>query len=67
MQWDSFNEATMLQASVEAYKQRFGYYPVVIQADKIYPNRENLSYCKEHGIRLSGPKLGQTIEISKRS
>ncbi|MET3212075.1 UNVERIFIED_CONTAM: hypothetical protein ABIC26_005077, partial [Paenibacillus sp. PvR008] len=26
MQWDSFNEATTLQASVEAYKQRFGYY-----------------------------------------
>lgn len=59
MQWDSFNEATTLQASVEAYKQRFGYYPSVIQADKIYRNRENLSYCKEHGISLSGPKLGR--------
>jgi len=59
MQWDSFNEATTLQASVEAYKRRFGYYPTVIQADKIYRNRDNLSYCKEHGIRLSGPKLGR--------
>ena len=58
-QWDSFNEATTLQASVEAYKQRFGYYPEVILADKIYRNRENLNYCKEHGIRLSGPKLGR--------
>ena len=24
-----------------------------------YRNRENLSYCKEHGIRLSGPALGR--------
>ena len=28
-------------------------------ADKIYRNRENLSYCKERGIRLSGPALGR--------
>ena len=27
--------------------------------DKIYRNRENLSYCKAHGIRLSGPALGR--------
>ena len=26
---------------------------------KIYRNRENLSYCKERGIRLSGPALGR--------
>jgi hypothetical protein len=58
-QWDSFNEATTLQASVEAYKQRFGYYPAVILADKIYRNRDNLNDCKTLGIRLSGPKLGR--------
>lgn len=58
-QWDSFNEATTLQASVEAYKRRFGYYPAVILADKIYRNRDNLNFCKEHEIRLSGPKLGR--------
>ena len=28
-------------------------------SDKIYRNRENLSYCKAHGIRLSGPALGR--------
>jgi hypothetical protein len=59
VQWDNFNEATTLQASVEAYKERFGYYPAVILADKIYRNRENLNYCKERGIRFSGPKLGR--------
>ncbi|WP_212950877.1 transposase, partial [Paenibacillus cookii] len=41
------------------YKQRFGYYPAVILADKIYRNRDNLNYCKTLGIRLSGPKLGR--------
>ena len=29
-------------------------------ADKIYRNRENLSYCAAHGIRLSGPALGRS-------
>ena len=28
-------------------------------ADKIYRNRNNLGYCREHGIRLSGPALGR--------
>ncbi|MDQ0062897.1 hypothetical protein J2T15_001944 [Paenibacillus harenae] len=59
VQWDNFNEATTLQSSVEAYKDRFGYYPAVILADKIYRNRDNLKYCKELGIRMSGPKLGR--------
>ncbi|MCY9692576.1 IS5 family transposase [Paenibacillus alginolyticus] len=59
VQWDSFNEATTLQASVEAYKRRVGYYPAIILVDNIYRNRDNLNYCKELGIRLSGPKLGR--------
>ena len=28
-------------------------------ADKIYRNRANLGFCKDHGIRLSGPSLGR--------
>src|SRR5690625_4958392 len=59
MQWDSFNEALTLQDSVESYKQRHGVYPEAILADKLYRNRENLRYCKERGIRLSGPRLGR--------
>ncbi|WAH37291.1 IS5 family transposase [Alicyclobacillus dauci] len=57
--WDSFNEGTTLIESVERYQERFGYYPEAILADKIYRTRENLKYCKDHGIRLSGPKLGR--------
>ena len=43
----------------ERFREREGHYPSRILADKIYRNRENLSYCKEHGIRLSGPALGR--------
>ena len=34
-------------------------YPQSVHADKIYRNRENLRYCRKHGIRLSGPPLGR--------
>ncbi len=27
--------------------------------DKIYRNRDNIKYCTERGIRISGPRLGR--------
>jgi hypothetical protein len=57
--WDNFNESTDLIEQIEAYKNRFGYFPESVHADKIYRNRGNLRYCKEHEIRLSGPRLGR--------
>lgn len=59
LSWDNFNESTSLKESVERYNQRFGCYPEVVLADQIYRNRENLSFCKKLGIRLSGPQLGR--------
>ena len=44
---------------IERYKERTGCYPERILADKIYRNRENLSYCAERKIRLSGPAHGR--------
>ena len=35
-------------------------------ADNIYRNRENLNYCKTHGIRLSGPALGRSRKDETR-
>lgn len=35
------------------------HYPKRILADKIYRIRKILVYCREHGIRLSGPSLGR--------
>lgn len=29
------------------------------QDDKIYRTRDNLSYCKKHGIHMNVPKLGR--------
>ena len=59
MSYDAFNEGTMLIASAENYRKKFGSYPEAILADKIYRNRENLRFCKKHNIRLSGPPLGR--------
>ena len=33
--------------------------PGTVLADTIFRTRENLKYCKEHGIHLNGPKLGK--------
>ena len=55
--FDAYHEAGNLQDIVERFRVREGRYPKRILADKIYRNRENLNYCKEHGIRLSGPAL----------
>ena len=59
MRWDAFNEGTTLQASAESYREAYGYYPKRILADTIFRTRENLQYCKAHGIHLNGPKLGK--------
>jgi transposase, IS5 family len=37
-----------------------------VQADYIYPTRENRAWCKERGIRISGLPLGRPTEnVSK--
>ena len=57
--FEAYNESETLVMAAEGYKARTGHYPKKILADTIYRNRRNLSYCKEHGIRLSGPALGR--------
>ena len=59
LSWDNYNEGTLLIQSVEAYKKRYGKYPESVHVDKIFLSRENRNYCKEHGIRISGPPLGR--------
>jgi hypothetical protein len=57
--WDNFAEGTTLIASIEEYREMHGVHPKAILADTTYRNRENRNYCKERGIRLSGPRLGR--------
>ena len=63
--WDAYNESTTLVDSIEKYRRDTGHYPKRILADKIYRTRENLKYCKEHGIRMNGPKLGRPPKCLK--
>jgi hypothetical protein len=64
--WDAYNEANTLKKAVERYKERNGFYPTVVLADKIYRNRENREFCKNNHIRLSGPALGRKTEEIKK-
>ena len=59
LSWENFNESKYLIEQVEKYYQYRGYYPESIHVDKIYRTRENRKYCREKGIRMSGPKLGR--------
>ena len=64
--FDAYNEGTKLIETIERYRVREGHYPERVLADKIYRNRENPSYCKLHGIRLSGPALGRPKKDEQR-
>lgn len=59
LRWDAFNESTTLVESAENYRKAYGHYPERILADTIFRTRGNLQFCKEHGIHISGPKLGK--------
>ena len=58
--FNAYNEgkSSEFERVVEKYRQRFGHYPERILVDKIYRSKSNRSFCKEHSIRMSGPKLG---------
>jgi hypothetical protein len=59
LSWDSYNEGGDLIELTEYYHAVYGHYPEAIMVDRKYRTRENLNYCKERGIRISGPKLGR--------
>ena len=56
---EAFNQGTRLMSTVEKYKQRFGYYPEEVLADKIYCNRTNRASLKLLGIKLIAKPLGR--------
>lgn len=57
--FDPYNESSTLIKAIECFLKRFGHYPKRVLVDQIYRTRENISYCKERGMRLSGPRLGR--------
>lgn len=52
-----------LNKDIERYKDRTGHYPARVLVDQIYRNRANRDYCKEHGIRISGPKKDISLQF----
>ena len=65
--FDAYNESASLKEAVERFQKRTGHYPERILADQIYRTRENRSFCKENGIRLSGPKLGHPNLVTNKT
>ena len=59
LNWNAYNESEDLIPQAEAYKALFGYFPELIQADKIYATNENRNWCKEKGIRLTANPKGK--------
>mgnify|MGYP006080637223 CR=1 FL=1 len=59
LSWEAYNEAKDLIPQVENYKTLHGYYPDLVQVDKIYANRENRAWLKERNIRITAPPLGR--------
>lgn len=59
LEWEAFNEGVLLKEHIIAYKEKYGYYPKAVEADKIYRNRDNRAFCKSENITLSGPSLGR--------
>lgn len=64
--WDNFNESGDLIAQIEAFKEFTGHYPESVHVDQIYRTIMNREWCKERGIRMSGPPLGRRpAQVSK--
>jgi len=66
LSWDAYNESKDLQKQAEAYKLLFGYYPELIQADKIYATNDNRTWCRERDIRLTATPKGRPTQKSAR-
>ncbi len=55
----AYNESQYVQEAVGRYYKRTGHYPERLLVDQIYRTRDNRAFCKQYGIRMSGPKLGR--------
>lgn len=57
--WDAYNESTDFSLQIQLFKERFGYLPATILADKIYMNRTNRRLLKEYEIKTYCKPLGR--------
>jgi len=66
LSWEAYNESNDLKRQAETYKAIFGYYPELIQADKIYATNENRKWCNQNNIRLTAKSKGKPVEKTYR-
>lgn len=59
LSWDAFNEGSHLADYVENYRERFGFYPAKVLADKIYCTRKNRKWLASKNIKLAAKPLGR--------
>lgn len=67
MSYDAYNESAVLVDTIKRFKERTGHYPERVLVDQIYRTRANLRFCKENGIRISGPKLGRPAKVISKA
>jgi len=63
--WDAYNEGADLIPHVKAYKELYGYYPELVQVDKIYGTNANRKWCKQNNIRMTVAPKGKPKEMTK--
>ena len=56
-----------LEAQMEAYRRRYGFYPEVVLGDSSYGSRDNRKYLKEHAIRFAGKPLGRPPVVTEEN
>jgi hypothetical protein len=57
--WDAYNESADLIPHALAYKEIYGYFPELIQVDKIYGSNKNRKWCSENEIRMTVSPKGK--------
>ena len=66
LSWDAYNENADLIPHVKAYKELYGYYPELVQVDKIYGSNKNRKWCSERNIRMTVSSKGRPPKLTTR-
>ena len=63
--WDAYNESEDLMTHLRKYKARFGMLPRLVEADKIYLNKQNRRILRLLHIEVGGKPLGRPPKDSE--
>lgn len=64
LNWNAYNESADLIPHVESYRELHGYYPRLLQVDKIYGSNKNRKWCKERNIEMTVIPKGKKPELT---